>query len=425
MEYKKLVGILVLILFTTAFSLPLLHPQDQNENYKNTPKEPKTSILLITIDSLRPDHMGIYGYTRNTTPNLDKLGEESAVFLNAYSNAPITPTSLTSLLTSIHPHDHQVNWNGKLSSNYTTLAEILRLHGYHTEAYVSHYILTPEYGLNQGFDYYDYSVLNKGDPHNITSSKELTDKAIGRLDNTTEPFFIWIHYFDTHYDYLNHTGFEYGNNSDIDLYDSEIAYTDYHINRLLDKLKQKELFNKTIIVILADHGEEFREHGNILHNNAPYQELIHIPLIIKTPTTKKQRIQETIDETDIMPTLLKLLETPIPEGLYGTAIPMQKNEFKTKNKTIYAERLKDSKCIIEDKNKLIIKTSEGNINSIELYNLQEDPKEKNNITETEKQKTTELQNKLLNFHQNTTTKKETINLTQDTKQKLRELGYTY
>jgi arylsulfatase A-like enzyme len=381
------------------------------------------NILLITVDALRFDHLGVYGYYRNTTPSIDELGASSAVFLNAHSHAPWTHPSLTSIHTGMHPREHGVlKWRHILKDEHTTLAEVLKSDGYHTEAYVSLGLLKPEYGYTQGFDYYDTSVLDEGNVYHISSSLELTDTILGRLQNLTQPFFIWVHYFDPHFRYLNHRSFDFSGRSDIDRYDSEIAYTDYHINRLLEGLKQRGFFNKTIIVVTADHGEEFGDHGGREHTITLYEEVIHIPLIIRVPGFGHQVIREFVVESDIAPTITNLVGLSFPGGVHGTVMPFDKDGFKPRNRTVYSEtrRKADLMSVIENRYKLII---DNENKTMELYNLREDPREKNNIVSKNQGKALELKNKLLDFYSKPTKHPKAIVLTGKQIRALRALGY--
>jgi arylsulfatase A-like enzyme len=381
------------------------------------------NILLITVDALRFDHLGVYGYYRNTTPSIDELGASSAVFLNAHSHAPWTHPSLTSIHTGMHPREHGVlKWRHILKDEHTTLAEVLKSDGYHTEAYVSLGLLKPEYGYTQGFDYYDTSVLDEGNVYHISSSLELTDTILGRLQNLTQPFFIWVHYFDPHFRYLNHRSFDFSGRSDIDRYDSEIAYTDYHINRLLEGLKQRGFFSKTIILVTADHGEEFEDHGGRQHSKTLYEEVIHIPLIIRVPGFGHQVIREFVVESDIAPTIADLVGLSFPSGVHGTAMPFDKDGFKPWNRTVFSEthRKGDFVSVIDRGFKLIVNNKNK---TIEFYDLDKDPLERDNLSPREKERVSELLLKLKDFYSHPDVESEEMELSEKQIKTLRNLGY--
>jgi len=369
---------------------------------------------------LRWDHLGFNGYIRDTTPNLDELSRNSVVFDNAYSHAPWTHPSLASIHTGLHPKDVGINqFEHRLKESQVTLAEVLRENGYHTRAYVSHTIFEPRYGYNQGFDVYDLSVLEKGHPHNVSTSRELTDKVIDCLDKGDTPFFLWVHYFDPHWKYLNHEEFDFPRNKRVDRYDSEIAYTDFHIGRLLDELKR---FDDTIIVVLADHGEEFLDHGEWGHTNTLYEELIHIPLIIYVPGFKHQRVREIVAESDIMPTILKLIEVETPSGLKGGELYFDRNGFNPRNRTVFSETQHSTNltCIIEGEYKLIANHENG---SMLLFNLRDDPYERRDLANLERERVLELGKKLQEFYGDEYQMPESLELSQETMEKLKDLGY--
>jgi len=391
---------------------------------------PRQSILLITVDALRADHVGLYGYPRNTTPHLDALGRESAVFLNAYSHSPWTHPSLASIHTGLHSRDHGITqWYHILNDNYTTLAEVFREHGYITEAYVTHITFRPEYGYAQGFDYYDHSALQKGYPHFVSSSREVTDKIIGRLDGLSKPFFIWVHYFDPHHRYLQHKGLIFGKRP-IDRYDSEVAYTDHHIGRLLDALKERGLYEDTVVVVTADHGEEFADHGGAEHTRTLYEEVLRIPLIIKVPGLSRQKVEEAVVESDIAGTLLKLSGVGGSYEFLGDAIPFDGKRFTPVSKPVYAEtryranftHLKlavNATCIIDGSYKLIVNHKNGRK---QLFNLRADPREKNNLVDEEPTKAEELYRRLHKFYEKPK-EAERHKLSEEAVENLRDLGY--
>lgn len=354
----------------------------------------KKNILLIVVDTLRQDHLGTYGYERDTSPNIDQFAEESVVFERAYSHSPWTMPSVASIFTSLTPRDHGIaNWRQPLDEEQLTLAEHLGKHGYHNEAYISHIIFKPEYGFNQGFKYYDDSVLKLGkeqNPRYFSTSKEISDNFIRRLDSLTEkPFFVWLHYFDPHNDYLFHEDFYFGRKK-IDRYDSEISYTDFHIGRVLKKMKEMGLLERTIVVFIADHGEEFGDHGKRYHSWSLFEELIRVPLIIRVPGFKSDRIKNVVAESDLAPTLLNLLGLPVPEEFKGVPIKRGRNCFKPDgDRTVFAEtyRYADKQGVVSKGWKLV---HDREKDRLELYDLRNDPKEKapvNNAAMLKKMKT--------------------------------------
>jgi arylsulfatase A-like enzyme len=280
---------------------------------KNRP----ANLVLVTVDTLRPDHLGYAGYARPTSPNIDRLAESSVVFTRAYSQAGWTLPSMATILTGRHPKDHKAtDLHFRLDASLPTLASILRERGYDTRGYVSHVLLTSKYGLDKGFVRFDSSVLDRGDPHTISTSRELTDLAIGDLDDLREPFFVWIHYFDPHFDYLPHAPWTSFGDGAADRYDQEIAFTDAEIARVLAFLERGGKGERTFVVFTADHGEEFGDHGGIFHETC-FEEVVRVPLAIRGPGLAPSTRDDPVDQVDLLPTLLGLVGATLPMPLPG------------------------------------------------------------------------------------------------------------
>jgi arylsulfatase A-like enzyme len=270
-------------------------------------REKPLNLLLITVDTLVPAHLGYNGYSRSTSPAVDRLAKEGLVFDESYSVSGWTLPSVATILTGMYPLDHgatDLHWS--LDDDMETLASILKGLDYDTRGYVSHVMLKPAYGFAKGFKSYDYSVLNYGHPHDVSTSEQLTDLAIKGLREIKEPFFVWVHYFDPHFRYLAHDKWAGFGQSDVDRYDQEIAYTDYHISRLLTYMKRKRYYDKTIIIFTADHGEEFEEHGGKFHYTL-YEEVMKVPLIVKAPSIEPGVNHTVVEQIDLLPTVLSML----------------------------------------------------------------------------------------------------------------------
>jgi len=372
----------------------------------NNPQGP--NVILIIVDTLRADHLGCYGYNKNNSPNINRFSAESILFKNAISMAPWTTPSVASIFTSQFPaslgfSDEPV----VLDEELLTIAEIFKEQNYKTEGIISHYMLATNLGFGQGFDKYNEKNA-KG--HGHISSPSIAQKAISFLEkNKKQKFFLFLHFFDPHYDYILHneynfyptydgtlySGLSVGDlrekaprmsENDIKfikaLYDSEIKFTDNFIGNLFTKLKELGLDNNTMIIFTADHGEEFLERGDywIGHTKKLYQEQIHVPLIIKIPDNKESiKIDDHIGLIDLMPTIVEFAGLKIPEKyLYkGEAIDLD-NKDKLKNKIIISEtkRYVFLQSVIWDGWKLIL---DSDMNLKELYNLNKDPSELNNV----------------------------------------------
>ncbi len=310
------------------------------------PRRKEPNIILIVIDTLRADHVGCYGYQRNTTPNIDQLAKEGALFRKAISAAPWTLPSIASFLTSQYPCVLGIGDRPTMiDSRFLSLPEVLKQHDYTTHGIVSHVLVSARLGFGRGFDGYDEK--SSLDRRGVTSPA-VTQKAISFLQHKhKQSFFLFLHYFDPHYNYILHPQYNYYpsyygilksnhpirdiwrrrhslSKDDIKylalLYDSEIAFTDQLIGALMDELKKRDLYDNSVIIITSDHGEEFMERGWIGHCTTLYQELIRVPLIIKFPDTGARTVNTPVGLIDIMPTLLAYLGLKSPDGLEGKAL---------------------------------------------------------------------------------------------------------
>ncbi|MBZ0272484.1 sulfatase-like hydrolase/transferase [bacterium] len=341
---------------------------------------PKPNLVFIVIDTLRADHLGVYGYARPTSRNIDRFAAQATVFERMYSPSPWTMPATASMFTSLPPRDHGIaEWKHPLEGRLLTLAEVLNEEGYDTEAVVSHVIFRPKYGFNQGFDRFDTSVLKLGESKSIASSKEVTDLAIEAVDRLDAgPFFLWVHYFDPHNDYLRHEEFDFGRRA-VDRYDSEIAYTDRHLGRLLDHLKAAGRFDDSVIAIVADHGEEFGDHGGTRHSKTLYEEVLRVPFILHAPGFAPGRVDTVLWHVDVAPTFLALLEIDAPESFQGRPIESAGDRFvKGKDRTIFAETLRfaDKRGVLDQDWKYI---HDREAQAVELFDLKADPREKRDL----------------------------------------------
>jgi arylsulfatase A-like enzyme len=286
---------------------------------------PRPNLLFISIDTLRADHLGAYGYKRPTSPRIDEFAKSAVLFEQAHSSASWTLPSLTSLMTSLYSSTHGC-WkiDSRLDPSFHTLAELLRNAGYDTAMVASHTFLSGRYGLQKGFTHVDSRILQTD--VNITSP-EITEKGIEWLQDKAAvqdgiPWFLWLHYFDPHDTYLAHPGFseQFGTTEEIDLYDGEIAFTDHYIGNLLDQLARLNLADNTIVVIVADHGEEFREHGQTRHGYNLYEETIRVPLMFRAPGYSPRRVEPVIATVDLMPTLLEICSVSVSHPIEGQSL---------------------------------------------------------------------------------------------------------
>ena len=284
-------------------------------------------VLLLTIDTLRADHMGAYGYARATTPRLDRLAGEGSLFRNAWAHAPSTRYSIPAILTGRYPLDVLYadipgQWPG-LADDNVTIAEVLRGRGRATGAVLNYWYFEKRRRMDQGFDEYDNTNarLHKGiageGPARTrgTSSREQTDKAIALLDRLSAgPFFLWVHYYDPHADYEPPAGAAGFGTRPVDRYDGEIRHTDEQIGRLLDELGRRGLDRRTAVVVTGDHGEGFGEHGIDMHGYHLYAPQTRVPLIVRVPGIPAREVTTPVGHVDILPTLANLVGAePVPD----------------------------------------------------------------------------------------------------------------
>ena len=382
------------------------------------------NIVLIVVDTLRADHLGCYGYPRSTSPHLDTLAGMGTVFDRAYSHSPWTVPSVASILTGLEPRDHGISkWGDPLELHLVTLAEQLQAHGYRTGAAVSHYILKPDYHFDQGFEVYNTAAVELGPPHDTVTSPHIT--RLGQkltMFGRSEPYFVMLHYFDPHAWYTPHPDFDFGP-EDIDLYDGEIAFTDRYIGKLLDKLAAREQLRDTIVVVVADHGEAFMDHGHNQHTVSLYEELIRVPFIIWVPGFEARRLDQVVAETQLAPTLLALAGVPIPPSMAAPPIPFDEHGFlPAEDHTVYAEtkRSANKQAVVEGDWKLIHNRRKR---THELYDLAEDPSEQADLRDAEQARTRDLRGKLRVHRAQPRAKVESQPLSPETQAALLALGY--
>ena len=405
-----------------------------------TPVDKPANVLLITVDTLRPDRLGYAGHTRDASPAIDGLAARSLVFPNTYSVSGWTLPSVATILTGRYPRDHgATDFHWAVDATLPTMAGLLRRRGYDTRGFVSHLILTPSYGVAEGFRSFDYSVLDIGHPHEVSTGKQLTDLVIESTADVTEPYFLWVHYFDPHFEYLPHSRWAGFGMDDIDRYDQEIAFTDSQISRLLDHLERKGLMDNTITVFTSDHGEEFGEHGDKFHYTL-YEEVLRCPLIINAPFVEPAVDDRIAQQIDILPTVLSMLDIEVDpafpgRSLLGTA-PAERPVFLERDRPPpYNQRGvihgKYKLTVIEDVDPASIpRKSQGTtspvvnvIPGIYMYDLSADPGETRNIYDENDPKAIELLVMLAEHFAVEARAAHGVEIDETLRDKLRSLGY--
>jgi arylsulfatase A-like enzyme len=361
--------------------------------------EPVTgpNVLLVSIDTLRADHVGFYGYDRPTSPRLDSFAETATVFDRAQASASWTLPGMATIFTSTYTSTHGCwDYGGRLDDSFTTLTEVLTANGYDTACVVSHLYCTTRYGLQQGFVHFDDSfALPDIDPELATTSHLISDKGVRFIEQKhaspdERPWFLWLHYFDPHDEYMFQEGFSEklatpGDRTPrqtiVDLYDGEIAYTDHHVGRVLDALNESRFGEDTIVVLVTDHGEEFQDHGGDKHGHTLFSELVRVPFAIRAPGLAPSRVTDLVRTIDLMPTVLDLAGLPVPHLAVGTSLVDSMKGAPVGPLTAFSElRLNGDhrlESISSGGYKLIYGLDDG---SIQLFDTDADPEETNDLS---------------------------------------------
>jgi arylsulfatase A-like enzyme len=337
------------------------------------PRRPEADVLVITIDALRADHVGAYGYARATTPNIDRLAKGGVRFARAYSQAPHTSFSIASMMTGKY-----FPTLARLAPGEThdPIATSLRTYGWRTAAFYPPAVFyvdaakTKTYAAtNFSFEYVKFEYLD---------AQRRVDQILTYYD-TVKPkkSFVWVHFFEPHEPYETHKGYEFGA-GDMDRYDSEIAYTDAAVGRLVAETRKRR--PGTIVVVAADHGEEFDEHGGRYHGSTLYEEQLHIPLIVSVPGVPPGVVSDQVELIDVTPTVLNLLDIPVPARMRGTDLgpwlatpPAPASRLPP----AFAE-VEDRRMVVYREEKLICDLHWG---FCAYYDLATDPGEKKNLAE--------------------------------------------
>lgn len=399
-------------------------------------RKPSPNIILITIDTVRADHLGCYGYGEIQTPTLDGLARDGVVFEHAISQVPLTWPSHAAILTGTYPFQNGVqDFTGQpLAPQFHSIAEALKQHGYATGAVVSAFVLDRSWGLNRGFDFYDDAfsaeTFQKKDIGLVDRrAGESVTHAIAWLKKTPHrPFFLWLHLYDPHSPYDPPEPFraQYRDH----LYDGEIAYTDHELGRLIAYLKQNRLYDATLITLLSDHGESLGEHGEHEHGFFVYDSTVHIPLIVKPPAgsgIRRGRVARPVETVAVAPALLQFagMKDPIQKqfdshGLFGSEAEKEDTSY---SETFYPFSSFGWSPLhaLETGRYHYIEAPQP-----ELYDLAIDPGEKNNIASQQSATLAVLKDKiakLLREKPFTPAKGGNSGLSPDAAEKLRALGY--
>ena len=350
----------------------------------------RLNLVVVTLDTIRADRIGAYGAKDVETPALDALAADGVLFEQAVSVAPLTLPAHSSIFTGKFPPEHGVRDNGGffLGPEQVTLAELLKGRGYRTGAFVAAYVLAAKWGIGQGFDtYVDDFDLSQVRAVSLSAiqrpANEVIDKALPWIEQASDsPFFAWIHLYDPHTPYRAPEPF--GSRYKGHPYNGEIAFVDSQIARLVSTLKSRGLYERTVIVVIGDHGESLGDHGEGTHGFFVYNPVTHVPFVVRAPFsgTARRRVADPVRSVDVMPTALDLLGAPAASGISGVSlVPLMTGARRELELDAYSEAMyplhhygwSDLRALRSGRYKVI------DAPRPELYDVDTDPGEKTNL----------------------------------------------
>ncbi len=331
---KKTIPLFFFILIGIILTdVSLLTSESQQKNF---------NVLLVTIDTIRPDRLSCYSTKYLKTPHIDGLAAKGVIFDRAFAHNPTTLPSHTNILLGTTPLYHGVRDNSKfrVSEDFLTLAEYLKSKGYSTAAFIGAFPLDSRFGLAQGFDVYNDSYPSKSYvafAAQERKAEEVIHSTLDWLEKQDSKWLAWVHLWDPHTLYLPPEPFL--SQFKEDPYSGEVAYVDSELGKLFDHLENNNLTENTLIILTGDHGESLGEHGELTHSYFAYNSTLWVPLIIAGPGIKAGRIDENVSHIDIFPSLCDILGIEKPSFLQGVSLlPLMKGE-KIEKRAIYFESL--------------------------------------------------------------------------------------
>ncbi|MBN1766305.1 MAG: sulfatase-like hydrolase/transferase [Sedimentisphaerales bacterium] len=415
-----------------------------------SPKPVIRHVILISMDTTRSDFLSCYGYPCDTTPNIDVLAQTGVLFENVITPQPYTLPAHCSMLTGTVPPYHGVldNKGYILGKDNVVLAEILKKNGFSTAGFISAFVLDSQFGLDQGFDVYDDEFENEQITVAIVerTGDETTRHVIKWLEEKRgEKNFVFLHYYDPHMSYEAPEPFRSKfaipsgkipmnpkqDQGRRDAYAGEIAFTDHCIGRVIEKLKELEMYDSSLIIITADHGEGLGDHKETTHGYFIYQDTVKVPLVIKVPgSSKGRRIKSPVGLIDIVPTVCSLLGLETPAGIQGENL----NPYINGQEQVYPDRHLFTQGleatvyggnsllgVVNDRYKYIQTTRP------ELYDLVNDPGEHNNLFAKELNRSRIMKDRLAQMLEETVRRDAAFGaknmMDDDTRNRLESLGY--
>jgi len=381
-----------------------------------------TSIVLISIDTLRADHLGCYGYRKIRTPHLDGLTQGGTLFGHVDTPVPMTLPAHVSLLSSTYPHVHGVEENGKqVPRKIVTLQAVLKANGYRTAAFIGGYVLDARFGLNEGFDVYDSPFHLRPDPgeepHEVKRSADTVLGAAAKWlkGESGRPFFAFIHLYDAHQPYSHGS------------YDAEISYIDEAVGRFQQSLAAQKTLEDALIVLTSDHGESLGEHGEETHGYFIYESTLWVPLIIRWPASAPHytdRVGEPAGLIDLAPALLEFGGIPAPPQFQGHSLMRLLRPHSSGGEPVYGESLyaRDHLECSPLRSVRLGRYKYIEAPKPELYDLETDPREMHNRYDTERNVALGLKARLASFHQPARPPAQSL-ANQEVITRLRSLGY--
>jgi arylsulfatase A-like enzyme len=437
------------------------------------------NLVLITLDTTRWDHLGVYGYGAGTTPSLDRFAESAVIYERAYATSSWTLPSHASIFTGLLPMEHgaqsaaggtnrSLNYNVRpLQESFTTLAEALRESGYQTGAVVGGPALRRELGIDQGFQVYDDDFSNPRSPVHGRPAAEIGDAALALIERFGEgPYFLFVNFFDPHAPYhppsphdrglANPGEIERGDSLVMNLlnreparlvselpaaegrwlerlragYDAEIRYMDLHLGRLLDAIADGPRGDETLIAITADHGESFGEHYYLSHGAHLYEDNVRVPLLVRHPAGNgATRVSGPVQNLRLFQTLLDAAGVRLPDGIdpRGLAddpgeivLQVQRSDLNVRMLGEFFDR--DTTALASWPFKLIARSN----GTTELYDLSRDPEELHDLATAEPDRLRQLQDRLSRLEASRKARyseDSRAELRPETEEALRALGY--
>jgi arylsulfatase A-like enzyme len=437
-------------------------------------------LILISIDTLRADHLGCYNYPRPTSPTIDALAAEGVVFEDASTTSPWTLPSHASMLTGLYPRRHGLRLpvnsmrkaresaealgvkTGRYEVSQTTLAERLGRAGYATAGFVNFTLVSQRYGFDRGFQQFRHIENNAGS----AEPSKIAKHAVRWIESPpSEPFFLFLHFYDVHSPYrslpkyrqqfvndyagpLGPTGFVHFNrilnggylptDADVqylnDIYDAGIRQLDDSLAGVVASLEKSGLLENTLIVITSDHGEQFMEHGTVSHGSNHYQEVLRIPWIIRGPGVPPgERIETMVSLVDLMPTVLGILGVESPGGLDGVDVASTwRSQERLAERYLFAEaemsagfefdleKVDVKKAVRNSRFKLHYNTA---AQTKELYDLLSDPGETQNLADAQHRAGDQLMRRLEQFLSDPATSQPVAPLSPEQRKSLKSVGY--